>query len=122
MKNIYDSSTKNKVKISYFLYAMLFDLGLNPSNKGTIYLEELIEYIMINNLYDYSYKEILEKFTTEKHYELKNIKNNIKNSIYRINSIKAKQNFQKHLRLPFDSYYLSPSKFTNIVALKYKDY
>ena len=121
MKSIYDSSTKDKVKTSYSLYAMLFDLGLNPSNKGTIYLKELIEYIIINNLYDYSYKEILKKFIAENHYELKNVKYNIKNSIYRINYIKAKQNFEKYLNLPFDFYYLSPSKFTNIVALKYKD-
>lgn len=121
MGNIYDSYTKDKVKASYYLYAILVDLGLNPSNKGTIYLKELIEYIIINDLYDYSYKAILEKFTAEKHYKVKNVKDNIKNSIYRINYIKAKKNFQKYLSLPFDFYYLSPSKFINIIALKYKD-
>jgi len=119
MVSKYDTCTKNKVKVSYSLYTMLFELGLSPSNKGTIYLKELIEYVILNNLYDYSYKEILELFITENHYELNNIKNNIKNSLYRINYTKAKKNFEKHLSLEFDPYYLSPSKFINIVALKY---
>ena len=121
MKSVYDTCTKDKVKVSYSLYAMLFELGLSPSNKGTIYLKELIEYIILNNLYDYSYKEILELFITENHYELKNIKSNIKNSLYRIDYIKAKKNFEKYLSLQFDPYYLSPSKFINIIALKYCD-
>lgn len=56
MKSEYGTYTKDKVKVSYLLYSMLFELGLNPSNKGTIYLKELIEYIILNNLYDYSYK------------------------------------------------------------------
>lgn len=121
MKSVYDTCTKDKVKVSYSLYAMLFELGLCPSSKGTIYLKELIEYIVLNDLYDYSYKEVLELFVREKHYELKNIKSNIKNSLYRIDYSKAKKNFEKYLSLEFDSYYLSPSKFINIIALKYND-
>ena len=74
MKSVYDTCTKDKVKVSYSLYAMLFELGLCPSSKGTIYLKELIEYIIYNNLYDYSHKEVLELFISKKHYELKNIK------------------------------------------------
>ena len=58
MRSEYDTYTKDKVKVSYLLYAMLFELGLNPANKGTIYLKEIIEYIILNNLYDCSYKEI----------------------------------------------------------------
>ena len=69
MKSIYDTYTKDKVKVSYSLYAMLFELGLNPSNKGTIYLKELIEYIILNNLYDYSYKDILKFFVNDNNYE-----------------------------------------------------
>ena len=57
MKSVYDTCTKDKVKVSYSLYAMLIELGLNPSNKGTIYLKEVIEYIILNNLYDYTYNE-----------------------------------------------------------------
>ncbi len=121
MKSVYDTCTKDKVKVSYSLYAMLFELGLCPSSKGTIYLKELIEYIIYNNLYDYSYKEVLELFISKKHYELKNIKNNIKNALYRIDYSKAKRNFKKYLDLEFDTYYLSPSNFTNIIALKYND-
>lgn len=121
MKSVYDTCTKDKVKVSYSLYAMLFELGLSPSNKGTIYLKELIEYIILNNLYDYSYKEILQLFINDNSYEKKNIQSNIKNSLYRINYTKAKSNFEKYLNLQFDSYYLSPSKFINIIALKYKD-
>ena len=121
MKSVYDTYTKDKVKVSYSLYAMLFELGLNPSNKGTIYLKELIEYIIFNNLYDYSYKEILQLFINDNNYEKKNIQNNIKNTLYRINYTKAKNNFEKYLNLQFDNYYLSPSKFISIIALKYKD-
>ncbi len=117
MKSVYDTCTKDKVKVSYSLYAMLFELGLCPSSKGTIYLKELIEYIISNNLY----KEVLGLFISEKHYELKNIKTNIKNALYRIDYSKAKRNFKKYLDLEFDTYYLSPSNFINIVALKYND-
>lgn len=121
MKSVYDTCTKEKVKVSYFLYAMLIELGLNPSNKGTIYLKEVIEYIIFNNLYDYTYKDILSLFANEKNYNLENLKNNIKNCLYRINYTKSKKNFNKYLNLEFDTYYLSPSKFTNIIALKYND-
>lgn len=119
MKSKYVTCTKDKVKASYSLYSMLFELGLSPSNKGTIYLKELIEYIALNNLYDYSYTKILELFINRNHYELKNIKSNIKNSLYRIDYIKAEKNFEKYLNIKFDPYYLSPSKFINIVYLKY---
>ncbi len=119
MKSVYDTCTKEKVKVSYFLYAMLIELGLNPSNKGTIYLREIIEYTILNNLYDYSYKDILKLFTNENNYDLKKIRTNIKNCLYRINYTKSKKNFDKYLNIEFDTYYLSPSKFINIVALKY---
>ena len=121
MKSEYDTCTKDKVEVSYLLYAMLFELGLNPASKGTIYIKEIIEFIVLNNLYDYSYKEILNLFIKDKHYEKKNIKSNIKNSIYRIDYIKAKKGFEKYLNLRFDAFYLSPSRFINIIALKYKD-
>lgn len=117
----YDTCTKDKVKVSYSLYAMLFELGLNPSNKGTIYLKEVIEYIVLNNLYDYPYKEILQLFVHDKNYEKKNIQSNIKNALYRIDYTRAKNNFGKYLNIQFDTYYLSPSKFINIIALQYKD-
>jgi len=119
MKSVYDTCTKDKVKVSYSLYAMLIELGLNPSNKGTIYLREIIEYTILNNLYDYSYKDILKLFTNENNYDLKKIRTNIKNCLYRINYTKSKKNFDKYLNIEFDTYYLSPSKFINIVALKY---
>lgn len=121
MKSKYGTYTKDKVKVSYSLYAMLFELGLSPSNKGTIYLKELIEYIILNDLYDYSYNEVLKLFINENHYELNSIKNNIKNSLYRINYTKAKKNFENYLSLQFDPYYLSPSKFINIIALKFNN-
>jgi hypothetical protein len=121
MKSEYDTSTKDKVKASYLLYAMLFELGLNPSNKGTIYIKEVIEYIILNNLYDYSYKEILQLFIKDKNYDLIKIRTNIKNALYRIDYSKAKKNFEKYLNIQFDTYYLSPSKFINIIALKCND-
>lgn len=121
MKSVYDTCTKDNVKVSYSLYTMLFELGLSPSNKGTIYLKEVIEYIVLNGLYDYSYKKVLELFIHEKHYELKNIKDNIKNTLYRVDYAKAKKNFETYLKLPFDVYYFSPSKFISIFALKYKN-
>ncbi len=117
----YDTSTKDKVKVSYLLYSTLLELGLNPSNKGTIYLKEIIEYIILNNLYDYSYNEILNRFVKSKGYKKANVKFNIKNSLYRINYKKAERNFEKCLNMPFDMYYLSPSKLINIIALKYRD-
>lgn len=121
MKSVYETCTKDKAQASYSLYTVLFELGLNPSSKGTIYLKELIEYIISNNLYDFTYKEILNLFVTDKHYEQKHIQNNIKNSLYRIKYSKAKANFEKYFKIPFDTYYLSPSKFVNIIALKYKN-
>ncbi len=121
MKSEYDTFTKDKVTVSYLLYAMLFELGLSPSNIGTIYLKEIIEYITLNNLYDSSYKEILQLFIEEKHYELKKVKTNIKNALYRIDYTKTKKNFYKYFNIEFDSYYLSPSKFINLIALKYID-
>lgn len=121
MKSVYDTCTKDNVKVSYSLYTMLFDLGLNPSNKGTIYLKEVIEYVVLNGLYDASYQEILKRFICENHYELKNIKDNIKNALYRVDYAKARKNFERYLKLPFDVYYFSPSKFISILALKYKN-
>lgn len=122
MNSKYDTYDKEKVSTSYLLYNLLFELGLSPSNKGTIYLKELIEYVVSNKLYDYSYNDILKKFVQSKSYESKNIKSNIKNTIYRINLNKAQNNFIKYLNLQFDSYYLSPCNFLNIVALKYNDF
>lgn len=55
MKSTINTDTKNILTISYSIYAVLFSLGLNPSSKGTIYLKELIEFIILNNLYDYLY-------------------------------------------------------------------
>ena len=55
MKSVYDTCTKDKVKVSYSLYAMLFELGLCPSSKGTIYLKEFsgffanCDYIIFHN-------------------------------------------------------------------------
>ena len=121
MKSKYDTCTNDKVKVSYLLYAMLIELGLSPSNKGTIYLKEIIEYIILNNLYDYSYKDILKNFTNENNYDLEKIRTNIKNCLYRVDYARAKKNFNKYLNLEFDTYYLSPSKFINIVALKYNN-
>ncbi len=121
MKSKYNTCTNDKVKVSYLLYSMLIELGLNPSSKGTIYLEEVIEYIILNNLYDYSYKDILELLANEKNYDFKKLKSNIKNCLYRIDYTKSKNNFDKHLNIKFDPYYLSPSKFINIVALKYNN-
>ena len=43
--------------------------------------------------------EVLELFISEKNYELKNIKTNIKNALYRIDYSKAKRNFKKYLDL-----------------------
>lgn len=122
MSSKYNTYTKEKITVSYLLYNILFELGLSPSNKGTIYLKELIEYIVSNNLYDYSYNNILKLFIQSKHYENKNIKSNIKNALYRINLDKTQSNFKKYLNLQFDSYYLSPCNFINIIALKYNDF
>ena len=84
MKSVYDTCTKDKVKVSYSLYAMLIELGLNPSNKGTIYLKEVIEYIILNNLYDYTYKDILSLFANEKNYYIELIIQNQKRILINI--------------------------------------
>lgn len=122
MDSKYDTYTKDNVTVSYLLYNLLFELGLNPSSKGTIYLKELITYVVSNNLYDYSYNDILKQFIQYNHYENKNIKSNIKNALYRINTNKAKSNFKTYLNLQFDTYYLSPCNFINIIALKYNNF
>lgn len=118
----YDTYTKDNVTVSYLLYSLLFELGLSPSNKGTIYLKELIEYVVSNKLFDYSYNNILKQFIHINHYENKNVRSNIKNALYRININKAKSNFKTYLNLQFDTYYLSPCNFINIIALKYNDF
>ncbi len=110
MKSKYGNHTKDKV--TYSLYAILFDLGLSPSNKGTIYLKELIEYIISNHLYDHTYKEILEN-----NYDLRKLQSNIKNAIYRLDTSKAEKNFEKYFSIEFDTYYLSPNKFVSLVVL-----
>ncbi len=111
MKSEYGNHTKDKV--IYSLYAILFDLGLSPSNKGTIYLKELIEYIISNHLYDHAYKEILEQFN----YDLRKLQSNIKNAIYRLDTSKAEKNFEKYFSIEFDTYYLSPNKFVSLIVL-----
>lgn len=122
MDSKYDTYTKDNVTVSYLLYNLLFELGLNPSSKGTIYLKELITYVVSNNLYDYSYNDILKQFIQYNHYENKNVKSNIKNALYRINTNKAKSNFKTYLNLQFDTYYLSPCNFINIIALNYNNF
>ena len=122
MDSKYDTYTKDNVTVSYLLYNLLFELGLNPSSKGTIYLKELITYVVSNNLYDYSYNDILKQFIQKNHYENKKVKSNIKNALYRINTNKAKSNFKTYLNLQIDTYYLSPCNFINIIALKYNNF
>lgn len=114
MKSEYGST---KDKVTYSLYAILFDLGLSPSNKGIFYLKELIEYIVSNGIYDHTYKEILQQFAGEKHYDLKKLQGNIKNAIYYLDTTKAQKNFEKYFRIPFDIFYLSPSKLISLIAL-----
>ena len=106
-----------KYIVIYSLYAILFDLGLSPSNKGTIYLKELIEYIIFNHLYDHAYKEILEQFAEENNYDLRKLQSNIKNAIYRLDTSKAEKNFEKYFSIEFDTYYLSPNKFVSLIVL-----
>lgn len=114
MKSEYGST---KDKVTYSLYAMLFDLGLSPSNKGTIYLKELIEYIISNTLYDSTYKEISKQFAEENNYDLRKLQSNIKNAIYRLDTSKAQKNFEKYFSIEFDTYYLSPNKFVSLIVL-----
>ncbi len=102
MKSKYNILTQDKIKVSYLLYPILFELGLNPSNKGTIYLKKIIEYIILNDLYDYSYKEILQLFVNTNNYKLQKTKNNIKNSLYRIDYIKIKKNFELVFLLKYE--------------------
>lgn len=114
MKSEYGST---KDKVTYSLYAMLFDLGLSPSNKGTIYLKELIEYVISNHLYDSTYKEILNQFADTNHYDQKKIQGNIKNAVYYLDTTKSQKNFEKYFAIPFDSFYLSPSKLLSLITL-----
>lgn len=114
MKSEYGST---KDKVTYSLYALLFDLGLSPSNKGTIYLKELIKYIISNNLYDHTYKELLGQFASENHYDLKKIQSSIKNTLYRLDTAKAEKNFEKYFAIQFDAYYFSPNKFISLITL-----
>ena len=52
MDSKYDTYTKDNVTVSYLLHNLLFELGLNPSSKGTIYLKELITYVVSNKRFN----------------------------------------------------------------------
>ena len=115
--------SKNYVKLKE-VQEKLATLDVNVISKNYRFFEQLendLFCITVDKAIS-AYNDILKQFIQKNHYENKNVKSNIKNALYRINTNKAKSNFKTYLNLQFDTYYLSPCNFINIIALKYNDF
>lgn len=109
------SYTKNEteiVRIDKFLNCMILKLGLNYSNLGTRYLQELVKLAYCNNMFETKYKDLCSTLSQNLNVNIKKIDSNIYNSINSININLAKKNFKDVFHIEFDYFYLSPKKLT----------
>lgn len=98
MQYNYDVFTKDNVKISYssFIQAILIELGLSPSNRGTYYLRDIILLaIQENNFHDISLIELRNKLAKLNNVSACTIKSNIDYTFKFKDKSKAQKNFEK---------------------------
>lgn len=112
----YDISTKEKNEMSYraFVFALLIDIGFNPSNKGTFYLRDLI-LLAMNNSEDIGLKELRKQLANKKHISQTKIKTNIDYAFKCINSIKTKNNFKNIFHFEYDTYFMTAKTLINLI-------
>lgn len=116
MINKYDISTKDKKEMSYrtFVFALLINLGFNPSNKGTFYLRDLI-LLAISNDTDIGLKELRKQLANKKHISQMKIKTNIDYAFRCIDSTKAKDNFKNIFYIEYNPYFITAKTLINLV-------
>lgn len=116
MVSKYDISTKDKKEMSYraFVFALLINLGFNPSNKGTFYLRDLILLAIRNNA-DIWLKELRKQLASKKHISQMKIKTNIDYAFKCIDSTKTKNNFKNIFHFEYDIYFMTAKTLINLV-------
>lgn len=119
MKNKYDFSTKDKIEISYcaFIQAILIELGLSPTSKGTYYLRDII----LLAIQEYSFKDISlidlrNKLALKEHITANTIKSNIDYTFKYKDTSKAKENFETIFNIKYDEYYITAKALTNLIV------
>lgn len=119
MQYKYDVFTKDNVKISYsaFVQAILIELGLSPSNKGTYYLRDIILLaIQENNFNDINLINLRNKLAKLNNISACTIKSNI-DYTFRFKDIsKAQKNFEKIFNIEYDEYYITAKTLANLIV------
>lgn len=119
MQYNYDVFTKDNVKISYssFIQAILIELGLSPSNRGTYYLRDIILLaIQENNFHDISLIELRNKLAKLNNVSACTIKSNIDYTFKFKDKSKAQKNFEKIFNIEYDEYYITTKTLTNLIV------
>lgn len=116
MVNKYDIYTEDKKEMSYrtFVFALLINLGFNPSNKGTFYLRDLI-LLAMKNSEDIGLKELRKQLANKKHISQTKIKTNIDYAFKCIDSTKTKNNFNNIFHFEYNIYFMTAKTLINLV-------
>jgi len=116
MVSKYDISTKDKKEMSYrtFVFALLINLGFNPSNKGTFYLRDLI-LLAINNSEDIGLKELRKQLANKKRISQTKIKTNIDYAFKCIDNTKTENNFKDIFHFEYDIYFMTAKTLINLI-------
>ena len=119
MQNTYDTSTKDKVKVSYcaFIQTTLIDLGLSPTSKGTYYLRDIILLaIQENNFENINLIELRNKLAKTKNTTPATIKSNIDYTFRFKDTSKAENHFETIFNIKYDEYYITAKSLTNLIS------
>ena len=118
MKTEYGILTKDKSKISYcsFVQAILIELGLSPTSKGTYYLRDIILLaLQENNFNDIRLIDLRNKLAQIEHIPPYTIKANIDYTFRFKDTSKAKENFETIFHIQYDEYYITAKSLTNLI-------
>lgn len=119
MKTEYDVFTKDKEKISYraFIQAILIELGLSPTSKGTFYLRDIITLaIQEYNYNDISLIDLRNKLAERENTTANTIKSNIDYTFKFKDTSKAEENFETIFNIKYDEYYITAKSLTNLIV------
>lgn len=109
MDYIYNSSTPLQIKNT------LCSLGLNPSIKGTKYLNQVIQYILKNNIefiiLDNIYIELSEKYKLN----INTLRANINYALVKRNKSLTSKNFKRIFECEYDETYFEPKVFIELI-------